>query len=58
MKKLAKRLSAEAEVDSIDSVICACDSLMLMRLIYADARGLLGERQVQQTQDDDLEKMA
>jgi 3-oxoacyl-[acyl-carrier-protein] synthase III len=36
MKKLArKRLSAEAEVDSIDSLICACDSPMLMRFSYA-----------------------
>jgi hypothetical protein len=31
---------------------------MLMRLFHANARGLLGERQVLQTQDDDLEKMA
>jgi hypothetical protein len=30
---------------------------MLMRDFHANARGLPGERQVLQTQDDDLEKM-
>jgi hypothetical protein len=31
---------------------------MLMLFSHANARGLLGERQALQTQDDDLEKMA
>ena len=36
----------------------SCCSPMLMRFFNANVRGLLGERQALQTQDDDLEKMA
>jgi hypothetical protein len=31
---------------------------LLMRVFHGNARGLLGQRQALQTQDDDLEKMA
>jgi hypothetical protein len=45
LKRRTKKLG-EAEIDSIDSLICACDFLMLMRLshahalFYTNARGL------------------
>jgi hypothetical protein len=44
-----KRLSNESEVDSVDPLIYACDfPTVLVRLFYANARGLLGEYQALQ----------
>jgi len=51
-------LRDEAEVDSVDSIICAYESPMLMRFFHAHARGSLGERQALQIQEDDLENIA
>jgi hypothetical protein len=36
LKRLTKKLG-EAEIDSIDSLICACDFPMLMQFSHADA---------------------
>jgi hypothetical protein len=44
-RPVRKRLSDEAEIDSIDSLICSWGSPMLMWLFYVNARWLLGELQ-------------
>jgi hypothetical protein len=47
----------KADIDSIDSVICACGTAMFMRLLHENAKGLPELEALQPQGDDDSQKM-